>query len=400
MPSSFPFSEARVKALKPPEADREYHKDTKLPGLQVCVFSTGVKVFYLVKRIDGKPTRVRLGTVEQLSVDTARKAAAKHVGQVAEGKNPQAERRDRLQTPTMADLYQHWMETHAKLHKKAVSCREDAKTYNAYLKPWAARRLHTIRKVDVAALHAKVGRENGPYSANRMLALLRAMYNKAGDIGYTKDNPARGIKRFAEEKRDRFLTAEEFPKFFEALAAEPSETLRDFFLLALLVGARKTNLLNMQWSELDLNAGFWRIPDTKANKPQLVPLIAPVVSILRRRQLSANGTPWVFPGRCKGQPLVYPNVAWKKLCERAGIENLRIHDLRRTLGSWQAMTGASLPIIGAMLGHSQPSTTAIYARLTADPVRDSVTKAADMMLGYGGMKLLAGEPEKGEDHHG
>ncbi len=143
----------------------------------------------------------------------------------------------------------------------------------------------------------------------------------------------------------------------------------------------------MQWSEIHLERGEWRIPITKNGDSQTVTLIAEVVEILRARQ-GVNQT-WVFPGSGVTGHLVEPKKAWKRVLERAGIANLRIHDLRRTLGSWQAKTGASLVIVGKSLNHKSPSTTAIYARLDLDPVRESVDRATSAMLVAAGLKESA-----------
>ena len=152
---------------------------------------------------------------------------------------------------------------------------EDERQYKTFLKPWEHRKLSSIRKADVQALHAKVGEKNGRYAANRLLALIRAMFNKAPDMGFTGSNPTTGIKKFPEEKRDRFLHGDELKKFFDALSQEPDPLFRDFFMVSLLTGARRANVQAMQWQDIDFQAGIWRIPDTKSGKPVVVPLVSP-----------------------------------------------------------------------------------------------------------------------------
>ena len=212
--------------------------------------------------------------------------------------------------------------------------------------------------------------------------------------------------------------------------------MRDFFLACLLTGARRSNVLAMRWDQLDLAEGVWRIPDTKNGEPQLVTLASQLVSVLTDRQGKASG-PWVFPGEGKTGHYAEPRKGWERILARAqalgivraladaegwsegdvehavgfslsqprqavkhyaamldrhGLEpasfaltGLRIHDLRRTLGSWQARHGASLAIIGKSLNHKSVQATAIYARLDIDPVRDSVTRAVDNLLSAGGV---------------
>jgi integrase len=231
-----------------------------------------------------------------------------------------------------------------------------------------------------------MGEQQGPYQANRTLALIRAMYNKADALGWKGDNPATGIERFPEKARDRFLLPEELPKFFAALVEEPNPVLQAFFLLCLLTGARRSNVEAMRWDEISWELAQWRIPDTKGGVPVVVPLVPAAIAVLKRLQETVKSE-WVLPGR-RGGHLTTPGIAWKRLLKRAGLEDLRIHDLRRSLGSWQALTGASLPIIGKSLGHSRPETTAIYARLTLDPVRQAVERATEAMMQAGGPTLI------------
>ncbi|MCG2685361.1 MAG: site-specific integrase, partial [Planctomycetales bacterium] len=229
-------------------------------------------------------------------------------------------------------------------------------------------------------------------------------YNRAKDsLGYEGDNPALGIKRFSEEKRDRFLHADELRAFFVSLQAEPNAMLQHFFLLCLLTGARRGNIQAMRWDEIDFNTALWRIAgeDAKAGIPIVIPLTTAALDVLHARQ-EANGTsPWVFPSRGKHGHIVEPKAAWKRIIERAGLVDVRPHDLRRSLGSWMAITGAGLPVVGKMLGHTQASTTQIYARLSIDPVRQAAEKATTAMLAAGGrMKLLTAPEEKGGDDEG
>ncbi len=381
MPTIFAFSETRIKALKPPtDKDREYHKDKTYPGLQVCVTSAGSKTYYLVKRTDGRPTRHLLGTADELSVDQARKAAAAKAGKIATGENPQTERRRKREEPTLEKLHAHWM-LYANAHKKPVSATEDKRIFEKLCSGLAKCRLGTIKKADIQALHSTIGTDNGIYAANRTLALLRAMFNIADEIGYRGDNPAKGVKMFKEESRDRFLQPGELEAFFTALEGEP-EIFRDYFLTLLLTGARKNNVMMMRWADLDLTAGFWRIAENKSGSVVVVPLVAPAVAILAARKETCNGHEWVFPGR-RGDHLKEPDKSWARIIDRAKLADLRIHDLRRSLGSWMAGQNVSLTIIGKVLGHKTPQATMIYSRLALDPQRLAMTGATTAMLTAG-----------------
>lgn len=381
--SRLAFSKTRLHALSRPAKGRVYHYDEKTAGLCLCVTAAGTKTFYCYRWANGRPIRIRIGKFPEVTVERARKQAAALNGAIAKGEDPQALRIAARHEPTLGMLHQHWMESYAKLHKK--SWREDERQYNQFLKPWRNRRLSAIQKREVQALHTRIGELNGHYAANRLLALVRAMFNKAGDIGYDGRNPAVGVKKFKEQARDRFLQPEEVPRFFEALQHEPNAVLRDLILMMLLTGARRANVEAMAWEDVNVNTGVWRIPDTKIGEPMLVHLCPTALEILQRRQANRDGSAWVFPTASRTGHVVDPKFAWKRLVKRAGLSDLRLHDLRRTLGSWQAATGASLCVIGKTLGHKRASTTQVYARLNLDPVRQSVDKATRAILGAAGV---------------
>lgn len=382
----FPFTKTRLDALPIPQDKRVYYYDARTEGLAICITPAGTKTFYLYKWAAGRPVRIPLGRYPGMTVEQAQKAVKPLVAEIAQGHDPAIARQAVRHEQTIEGLWLYWLDNHAKLHKK--SWKEDERTYRCFLLPWAKRRLSTIKKSDVQALHHRVAEDSGRYRANRVHELIRAMFNKAVDIGFDGPNPAIGIKRFPEEKRDRFLHGDELPRFFQSLMEEPNDMLRDFFFVCLLVGARRANVQTMAWVDVNFDAGIWRIPETKSGEPLVVPLCEAAMQLLKTRQNTCNGSPWVFPSRGKTGHLVEPKSSWKRIVKRAGLTDVRIHDLRRSLGSWQAMTGASLPIIGKSLGHKLPSTTAIYARLQVESVRQSVETAANAMLTAGGVKLL------------
>jgi integrase len=194
------------------------------------------------------------------------------------------------------------------------------------------------------------------------------------------DNPARGVKQFRERSRDRFLKPEELKRFFISIGEEPNQNIPDFLLIALFTGARRANVLAMKWGDIDFSLGTWtiRAEESKNREPMTIPLVAPVVEILLRRKQLARSI-FVFPGSGKAGHLVEPKSGWTRIIHRAGLKDVRIHDLRRTLGSFQAIGGASTAIIGKSLGHKNPQSTSIYSRLSLDPVRKSVEAAVELM---------------------
>ncbi len=162
--------------------------------------------------------------------------------------------------------------------------------------------------------------------------------------------------------------------------AEPNDTVRDYIYVSLFTGARKSNVLAMRWEDINFERREWLIPETKNGEPLRVHLVEKVLDILERRREAYGEQEWVFKGSGKTGHLVEPQAGWKRILRRANIKDLRLHDLRRTLGSWQAATGANSFMIGRTLGHKNQQSTAVYARLNIDPVRDSVEKATQAML--------------------
>ncbi len=313
-----------------------------------------------------------------MSVENARKSAQKNKGLIAGGVNPNVEKRRVRDEYTFKQLFDEYMERYSKVHKK--SWVYDEREVNKHLSHWFTRKISSITKNDVAKLHGKLGKESGIYQANRILERIRGIFNKAIEWGWQGDNPATGIKKYKEKSRDRFLSSEEMPKFLSALDQEENDAAKDFFKILLLTGVRKSNALQMRWEQICFAQDTWRIPDTKNGDPLTIPLVAPVMEILKRRK-SASQSQWVFEGTGKCGHLNDPKKAWNRLLERSGLEDFRIHDLRRTFGSWQAALGANSFVIGKSLGHKSPQSTAIYARLNLDPVRASAGQAVDAMLG-------------------
>lgn len=389
--NKFNFTKAAIDALPLPDAGKRatYHDtNPKGAGLQLRVTSSGVKTFCVFRRVkNGNPERVTLGRFPGMTIEQARRKAAEINSLILEGKNPADRIREAKREMTLNDLFNEYMERRAAFNRRPDKPKA---TYRLYLSEWGKRKLSVIRHEEVDRLHKKIGRNIGQVTANIVLKLLHVMFNKAINEWriWRGENPAHGIAKFPEQSRDRFLQSDELPKFFEALSQEPNETIRDYILISLLTGARRSNVLAMRWQDISFDRHEWRIPITKTGDPQTITLSPEALQILLNRKPSESAT-FVFPGIGKSGHLEEPKKGWNRILERAGIQDLRIHDLRRTLGSWQAKTGASLAIIGKSLNHKNQSTTAIYARLDLDPVRDSVNRATSAILTAAGVKQSA-----------
>ena len=380
MPRKLGFTVSALEhATCPADKERVTIYDARTPGLAVRITPAGAKTFILYRKVNGRPQRVRLGGFPEIAIEQARKLATAASGDIAKGVDPMAEKRQaRTRGMNIGQLWDWYLENHAKPRKR--SYKDDEQRYKMHIKPtFEHRPIDKLSRVDVAALHRKIALDHAPATANRVLALLSVMYSKARMIAYEGGNPCKGVERFRETSRDRFLTHDELPMFFAALDDEQTPTMwQDYFRLLLLTGARSANVKAMRWDELDLSSGTWRISaaNAKAGEALVVHLPAEAVEILKTRK---NGKEWVFPSSSKSGHVITGRKAWGDLLERAKLKGLRMHDLRRTLGSWMAAGGSSLHVIGKTLGHRAVQTTQIYARLQMDPVRHAVDAATNAM---------------------
>lgn len=383
----FKFTKKDIEARPVPEKSYVYHYDTEVKGLGIGIGKTGTKTFIFYRKINGSPERLTLGRFPDLTVEQARGKASAINSARAKGENPAQVRRAGKAEYTFADLFSEYLERHSKPNKKTWA--EDESQFNNYLsKPLGSKKLSAIDRASVAAIHSSITKAGHPTTANRVKALLSSVFSWAISAGLWEINPALGIKLNKENSRDRFIQGDELPRFFQALAEEQNDTMRDYFLLSLLTGARRSNVLAMQWDDVNLGRAEWRIKETKNGTPQTVTLSPEALIVLRNRK-SPEPAAFVFPGIGNTGHLAEPKRGWQRILERAGIDDLRIHDLRRTLGSWQAKTGASLVIIGKSLNHKSQNTTAIYARLDDDPVRNSVNTATSAMMAAAGLTKSA-----------
>jgi len=373
------FTKRAIDSLSlPPNGKRLYIYDTKVQGLELMVTHQGAKSFKVYRKLVTKPIRVTLGKYPQMTVEEARTKAREIISHIISGHNPNEEKKNIRSEVSFGEMFTSFMDRYSKPHKK--SWKYDEREVNKFLPHWFKRRLSSITKKEVQALHEKMGAENGIYQANRLLERIKAIFNKAIEWGWEGINPAQGVKKFKEKSRERFLHPDEMPRFFESLDAEPNETIRDYIYISLLTGARKSNVLAMRWEDINFEREEWLIPETKNGEPLRLPLIPKVIDILQNRIQIHGQNEWIFEGSGQSGHLIEPKSGWKRILDRAGIKDLRLHDLRRTVGSWQAATGANSFIIGSTLGHKDQKSTAVYARLNIDPIRASLEKATQAML--------------------
>lgn len=378
-----------IDAAKHPANGARFLRDDALRGFGVRI-TPGSKSFFIEKEVHGIGRRLTLGRFGEITLEQARKLAQEKFVEIAKGNDPIADRRAQRTAARFADLEQLYLARHAPRKKSA---KDDIGMLTHHLSFLRPRTLASITRAEIIALHTKLGTmpstvvrpgrptpQPAPRLANKVLAFLRLLFNLATDWGlHHGPNPTTRIKPFPQKSRDRFVTPQELPRLWKALAAEESPFVRAAFLVSLLTGARRDEVLTMKWTDVDLKAGAWRIPETKAGRVHVLPLPRAVLAELAKLpRFEGNG--YVFVGRHGRGHLVNLSLPWTRITHAAGLSDVRIHDLRRTLGSWLVAQGASLPLVGKALNHRSVSTTQIYARMQLEPVRLALEQNATAML--------------------
>jgi len=394
LPRKLKFTVKAMAAIQPPpEPDaRLWVYDTEKPGLALLVTGNDARSFYLARRIHGKPSRVHIGDAKMMTVDQARAEVDRLNGEIVGGVDPAEKRRQERLAGTIGQLWENYKSQHLEPRCSKRTLITDESRFDTCLDVWINRKVSSVTDADVRALHAKIGEDRGHVSANRAVQLLRRMFFWAR----IEPNPCRrgAVTMFKEETRERFLQPDELPKLFAALDdLQTNPMIRDFIYVCLWTGARRSNVAAMRSEEINTTTSTWTIPAIKSKnaKAMTIPLSAAAMDIVKPRMQDASG--FIFPSRGASGHLEDPKATWQDVLQRAGLSDVHLHDLRRTLGSWQAATGASLPIIGRSLGHRDTAATAIYARLNLDPVRASVNTATDAIMLAGG-KAKPIKPQK------
>lgn len=353
--------------------DRRDYYDTKVAGLGLRVSRTGKKVWFVKYRMKGDPKNRRL-TLEpypQMSLVDAREAARETILRAARGEDPAGEKQEIKGSATVKALAAAYVERHAKVRKRSWRKDEQALAKDV-LPTWGARKACDIKKKDVIALVEAKMKDGSPIQANRLLALVRKMYNWGMEVDLVDANPCLMVKRPAlETKRDRVLSEAELRALWAAIE-DYGGVITPIFKLRLLTAQRGGEIATMRWEDLDLDAGWWTIPAERSKNKlsHRVPLSPPVLGILRdlRDRRDGKDGGWVFRGKRIGQPFKHFGEPTRVLRERSGVA-FNPHDLRRTAASY--MTGEPLEIprldVSKILNHVETGVTGIYDRHSYDP---------------------------------
>ena len=386
---------AAIRDTKPPASGERWIHDEGTDGLAVRIYATGRKVYTYTYRTPGtlRLRRMQIGNFPAVTLEQARRKAKQWAAFIADGQDPAEERDRKRKQSTLTATWEAYRDDHLKPKCSPKTLKTDTSLFGCHLKKFHKRKLDDIKAADVKALHSRIGK-TAETSANNAVRLLRRLINHAiNHHGYTGENPTKGVEMFDETPRERFMDGDEIAAFLAACDAE-GQPWADFFRLALATAARRTNLQMMQWAHINTGQRVWTIPasEAKAGKAIRVPLTGPALAILERRKNEQamhysdriRASDYVFPVlRDKGtNPYIgQPARPFHRILKRAGIEDLTVHDLRRTAGAVLAAQGVSLPIIGKVLGHTDLRATQIYARLDLGPVRDAMERASAGVFG-------------------
>jgi integrase len=386
-----------------PEEDRDFQVfDTDIRGLSIRVMRSGERSFVLDYRFAGRQRRMVIGRWPEWSVTAARERARELRRDIDEGSDPLGERGALREAPRFKDMIDRYLAEHAPTLAPRTAADHRSFLTKLVAPLWANKLVTEITPQDVAKLlnnmaqgrarpakkkpHNRArklqGKKPTPIRANRIGEVLRKMFNLAIQWGWRTDNPAAGFKKRPETARERFLSLAEIARLAEVLDAAQDQRAASIIRICMLTGARVGEVRQARFEQFNLELGIWSKPaaTTKQRKIHRVPISADVGAIVRQRSLLVHkGSPWLFPGDVPGQPVKEIRRFWINVQREANLPDVRIHDLRHTFASLLVSGGASLEMIGKLLGHSQMQTTLRYAHLMDSPLRAGVDAVAGML---------------------
>lgn len=359
------------------------HWDDELRGFGVRVWPSGRKVYIAMTRIKGRLRKITIGPHGPVTADKARVKAHEIISQAKAGSDPARELDEARKSPTVKNLGERFLKEHVAIRCKPSTQYEYRRSVELFINPEiGTRKVVDIERRDIAEMHHRLS--HIPYQANRTLGVLSKMFNLAEVWGLRPDgsNPCLHVKKYAEEKRERFLSADEYASLGRTLTAaeadgsEPTAVVAAVRLL-MLTGCRLGEIMTLKWSYVDWTARALRLPDSKTGA-KVVHFGEPVTAVLRSiPKLKDN--PWVITGTKEGARLTDLQPPWRRIRKQAGLDDVRIHDLRHSFASGALFLGEGLPMIGKLLGHTQVQTTARYAHLAVDPVKNAMEKVSDFI---------------------
>ncbi|MFB3787021.1 MAG: tyrosine-type recombinase/integrase [bacterium] len=356
--------------------------DLALDGFGVRVHESGRKAYALTYYAKGRKRFISIGKCSQITLERARKKALALLQQVNEGEDPAEERRQQRQILTVKEFIDLYEARYARKFLRPITIKFNLQRIERYILPaWGSRRLDSVTRSDVARLHSQIG-ETAPVQANRVVQLIRSLYNVAVTQGCLPDgflNPAKNIKTFNEEPRTRTLSDDELRRIGEALRQEETAITPALIRFILICGSRIGETLKSTWDEIDFKKGTWTIPAShaKGKRSRTLPLPHQAIEMLKSiPHLSDDDR--IFP--------LHPETvrnAWKKICKSANVEGVTVHDVRRSAITRMIGDGADVARVAKISGHRDVDMTLnVYAHPTSDNLRETVEKHADNIVEF------------------
>ena len=379
------LTDRAVREAEPPHGRLcRYIWDDQVIGFGLCLTRAGARSFVVRYRVDGRERKLTIGAYPDWSVSAAREEA-KRVKRAADlGGDPLGMRDERRSAPIMAELVARYLAEHAS-RKADHAYRDQQSLMRRLVLPRLGKlRIDEVKHADIDRLHQHIS-ETTPIQANRVAQILRKMFNLAIRWEYRADNPVSGLVFNPEPPRHRYLTEDEIKRLTAVLADHPNRRCANVIRMLLLTGARKGEVMKAIWDQFDLEGGVWTKPSshTKQRREHRVPLSAAVVALLRDiRAGQPRFCRFVFPGDPPDHALTEISTFWEGVRRKANILDVRMHDLRHTYASILVSSGLSLPIIGALLGHTQPQTTARYSHLFDHPLREATERVSAVVVDF------------------
>lgn len=392
--------------------------DTDVRGFSITIYTSGNRAFTLDYRISGRQRRMTIGRWPEWSTVAARERAKELRRDIDQGIDPLSLRESVREAPRVSDMIERYLKEHTP-HLAPRNAADHHTIMHKLVAPdWGNRLVTEITRADVEKLLNKIaagrarpskakpnnrarklqGPKPTPVRANRVGEVLRKMFSLAIDWGWRSDNPASGFRRRVETERERFLTPEEIRRLAKALDAASDQRAAGIIRLCMLTGARVGEVRQARFEQFNLDLGSWSKPaaTTKQRRIHRIPISNEVAAIVRQRQLVVpRGNPWLFPGDTPGQPVQEIRRFWIAIQKEADLPGVRVHDLRHTFASLLVSGGASLEMIGKLLGHTQMQTTQRYAHLMDSPLREGVNTVASIFRPRPQLVHDAGQDRKG-----
>ena len=380
--NKFVFTKSLLDKLPIPtlEQKKQIYYDSYQPGLALIITYGSSKTFYLYKTIKHKSYIKKIGHYPYIDIEEAREKVFKIKKAIENDLNPFESEKPKKSDTLLSDFfYNEYMPKHAKIRTQAKTSRRKELLFEYHFKRFKSKKLSEITRQEIEDYHRYIGIKK-PAAANHFLGLMSHIYNLAIEWNFVDKNPALHIKPYPTKSRDRFLQPNEIADFMTALNNMQNDKMRDFILLLLLTGQRKNNIFRLRWSDIDFHNNIMYLEHTKNHESQRIPLTEQAIKLLKsmHNKYFNPKQDWIFPSdRSRSGHIEDADLHWHHLLKSANIDNLHLHDLRRTMASYQAILGSSMNIISKSLGHKSLQSTAVYARLNLSPVRDSMQKATN-----------------------